>query len=119
MTRVPGSYPVPASWPRDLPVVGINNVDLSVPELSASSRDAQVNIVNAHHGQVPRPAGGHRVGAGHSCHELGDGKESCAGLRNGPAYPEKISRKAARILANNELAELRGLDRVRRRPDSR
>jgi hypothetical protein len=31
MTRVPGSYPVPASWPRDLPVVGVNNIDLSVP----------------------------------------------------------------------------------------
>jgi hypothetical protein len=28
---LPGSFPVPASWPRDMPVVGRNFVDLSVP----------------------------------------------------------------------------------------
>src|SRR5260370_27139050 len=31
ITKVPASYPVPALFPRDLPVVRINNVDLSVP----------------------------------------------------------------------------------------
>jgi hypothetical protein len=31
MRTLPGSFPVPASWPRDMQVVGTNYVDLSVP----------------------------------------------------------------------------------------